>query len=313
MKAVRRLVLSLGLIALAPAWVTWGQPSVSVLDFASGVRAAGLAGAFVGVADDEQALIYNPAGLALLDGLRAHARLESHLSAATVGSLMGAVPSFGAGLMFYSVGGLVQRDEQDQEGEPFGYGQLALSGAGALRLGSFIGLSSLKTLAVGLRVQVLTVNTLTAGSGLTFTLDPSVLWELGTAQLGPLNLSAIRLGAALDNLGPGLRYGNGHEESLNLGARLGASARWQALLLGVELGTAAGLSVGVEYELSLPNAGQLAVRTGVNTRNGLTFALGLGFRFQERFRVDYAFTSQAQLGGSHQLSVSLEFATGRLF
>ena len=305
-------------IMAAWGWTVLGQAQqptlVSLFDFGTSVRASGMGGAFAGLADDEQALIYNPAGLALLEGLYAHATLQSQLGQATLGGLVGALPSLGVGLQFYSVDGLVQRNDQDEEGATFGYGQLALMGAGAVRLGSFIGVPALKDLGVGLRIKFLSINTLAAGSGATFALDPSLLWDLGGMRAASLAISHLRLGLALDNLGPGIAYGSGHQESLGFGARLGASATIQdTVTVALELNLSNGLQLGGEYRLPLPGAGTLALRTGVHTGNGFTFNLGLGFLYQRLLRVDYAFSSHGQLFGSHQLAVSVAFGGIRLF
>ncbi len=304
MRATTGLILIL-LVALAGQVPASAQATsaMTVFDLAWGVRASGMGGAFAGLADDEQAVMFNPAGLALLDGIHAHGVLESHLGVATVGSLMGALPSFGGGLAFYNVGGLVQRDENDDEGDPFGYGQTAVLGAGAIRLGSFIRASALEDLALGLRFKFLSVNTLEGGSGATFALDPSVLWELG--RLAGV-LEGVRFGLALDNLGPGLSYGSGHEEALPLVLRVGSSFRIEPVTTALEFNTSDGLHWGAEYAVPVSGAGELALRTGFFTRNGVTFALGLGFTFQQNFRVDYAFTT-LPLGGAHRLALSLVF------
>lgn len=274
--------------------------AVTVLDFLQGVRAAGMAGAFAGLADDEQALFYNPAGLALLEGLHGHAVLGRRWGAATTGSLLGAMPALGAGLVFYGVGGLTQRDASDQEGEAFGYGQFALLGAGALRLGSFLDQPALAELALGLRLRFLRVNTLAPGSGSSFALDPSLLWAPG--RLGPLE--GARVGLSLDNLGPGLRYGSGRRESLTLGVRLGTSFRLRGVVASLELASADGLHVGAEYALPPLPTGRLTLRAGLATRHGLTVTVGLGFTFQERLRLDYAFVS-GPFAGTHRLAFSL--------
>lgn len=307
------IVIFLGLWS-APLALAQQTALVSLLDFATSVRATGMGGAFAGLADDEQALLYNPAGLALLEQLHGSAMLESRLSSSTVGALMGALPAFGVGLQFYGVDGLLQRDEQDQAGEAFAYGQFALLGAGAIRLGSFIGVPFLRTLGIGLRVKFLSVNTLANGSGSTFTLDPSVLWEIGDLRLGPLSLQALRVGFALDNLGPEMTYGSGYKESLTSSVRLGGSVVLQRLITAsLEFNSSDGFHLGGEYTLPINTIGTLALRAGFYTGNGFTFSLGLGFTYQQLLRVDYAFSSHAQLGGSHQLAVTVSYDVGRLF
>jgi len=288
------------------------QQLVSLFDFGDSVRATGMGGGFAGLADDEQALLYNPAGLALLSQLYAHATFQSHLSISSVSGLMSAIPSFGLGLQLFDVGGLTQFDDNDNEGPPFSYGQFSLLGAAAFRLGALIGVPSLRELGLGLRFKFLSVNTLAAGSGATFALDPSVLWELGQLRIGSISIQSIRVGATLDNLGPGITYGSGYQESLGLGVRVGASASIQGSLIAtLELNTYSGLHLGGEYRIPVQNTGTVFVRTGVSTQNTFTFHLGLGFLYQRLVRVDYAFSSHGQLFGSHQLAVAVAFPFGR--
>ena len=76
------------IIALT-AMVVFAAPAVSaqtdedpvgtgaLFDIGMGARALGMGGAFVAVADDANALYYNPAGLALIEGDRKSTRLNS--------------------------------------------------------------------------------------------------------------------------------------------------------------------------------------------------------------------------------------------
>jgi len=94
---------------------------------------------------------------------------------------------------------------------------------------------------------------------------------------------------------------------------LGVSARVQdAVTTSFEFNSADGLHLG--GETTFPVAlGTLAVRAGLQTLNGFTVNLGLGYRYQKLFRIDYAFSSHARLGGSHMLALSLAYNVGRLF
>lgn len=295
----------------------WAQPQnqlISLFDFGTTVRATGMGGAFAGLADDAQAILYNPAGLGLLERLHANATAQSHLGQSSITGLMAAMPSLGLGIQLYDVGGLVQRNDNDDEGAAFSYGQFAFLGAGALRLGSLIGVPSLNGLSFGLRFKFLSVNTLAAGSGSTFALDPSMLWEIGDMNVAGLAVSGIRVGATIDNLGTGITYGSGYQESLAMSARIGVSVVVQSsTVVGLEFNTATGLHVGGEHQLPIRGAGTLSIRSGINTANGFTFNLGLGFLYQQLVRVDYAFASHGQLFGSHQLAVAVAYNIGRLF
>ncbi len=312
-----RSLIILLLVTLSVSVGVWAQPQnqlISLFDFGTTVRATGMGGAFAGLADDAQAIIYNPAGLGLIERLHANATVQSHLGQSSISGLIAAIPSLGVGLQLYSVDGLVQRTIDDQAGAAFSYGQFAFLGAGAFRLGALIGVPSLRTLSFGLRFKFLSVNTLSAGNGSSFALDPSMLWEMGGANIAGLSISAIRLGATVDNLGTGITYGSGYQEALGIGARVGISAVVQSsTVVGLEFNTADGLHLGGEHRLPIQNAGTLSIRTGLSTANGFTFNFGLGFLYQQLIRVDYAFASHGQLFGSHQLAVAVAYNLGQLF
>ncbi|MFO8034307.1 MAG: hypothetical protein R6U88_03975, partial [Candidatus Bipolaricaulota bacterium] len=85
MRALLALLLVLGLSASAFAYHGVGMP----FELAGSARAIGLGGAFLAVADDEWATLYNPAGLAGLAhwGVTGtHARQFGDVSVTTVGA-----------------------------------------------------------------------------------------------------------------------------------------------------------------------------------------------------------------------------------
>ena len=301
-KSRKSKVLVLGVLVGLLLWVAVSARAqlISLFDLGMGVRPAGMGEAFTGLADDENALFYNPAGLALLTKISMNTLYESHFGASDYLTAAFGGPSFGAGLLFFNFRAMARRDAQDQEVGTFGYSHFALIGALGMR--GLPGLRTLENLALGLKLKFYRVNTLAEGSGTGLALDPSFMLTL--RDVGPAK--DLRLGAMIENLlSLGVRYGNNRVERWRLGLRFGVSAN----LLGrfktaVDL-SAGGLHLGSEVPVST-DFGQLFVRLGALTRGGLSLSVGLGFEFRS-FRVDYAFIAHPQLTDSHRLSIAFEF------
>jgi hypothetical protein len=168
------------------------RPLVTVFDIGAGVRPVSLGEAFTGLADDEYALFYNPAGLATLTGGRASILYQSHFGASTYLSAFGSFGSIGGGLIFFDFGQVPCltaqnqpcKDAQGKTIESFGYSSFALTaGWGAMmRSLPFVGTLVPEGLALGLRIRFVSITSFdpvqfqTLGiSG--FALDPSFLWS----------------------------------------------------------------------------------------------------------------------------------------
>jgi hypothetical protein len=209
------------------------RPLVTVFDIGAGVRPVSLGEAFTGLADDEYALFYNPAGLATLTGGRASILYQSHFGASTYLSAFGSFGSIGGGLIFFDFGQVPCltaqnqpcKDAQGKTIESFGYSSFALTaGWGAMmRSLPFVGTLVPEGLALGLRIKFVSITSFDPvkfqSLGISgFALDPSFLWELGA--VGPL--SRVRVGLVLENL-LGLAFGAAAEENFPIGLRLGVS------------------------------------------------------------------------------------------
>ncbi|MCL6643302.1 MAG: hypothetical protein K6T71_08330, partial [Candidatus Bipolaricaulota bacterium] len=101
---MRRTFWLLGVAITILGVVGQARPLVTVFDIGAGVRPVGLGEAFTGLADDEYALFYNPAGLATLTGGRASILYQSHFGASTYLSAFGSFGNFGGGLIFFDFG-----------------------------------------------------------------------------------------------------------------------------------------------------------------------------------------------------------------
>ena len=103
-----------------------GQGLPNPFDVGLGVRAMGFGGAYTALAQGTEALLYNPAGLAYLPGIRADSSYSMPMGLYSVAWLAGAMPNFGAGLAYLSAGGIT-----DPQGDPLTFSHLgAVVGAG---------------------------------------------------------------------------------------------------------------------------------------------------------------------------------------
>jgi len=287
-----------GLLLLVPVSAT--AQLISLFDVGMGVRPAGMGEAFTGLADDENALFYNPAALALLEKFSGNTLYESHFGASDYLTAALGGPSFGAGLLFFNFRSMARRDAQDQEVGTFGYSNFALIGAFGMR--GLAGLRALENLALGLKLKFYRANTLAEGSGSGLALDPSFMLTLGDIGLA----KDLRVGAMIENiLSLGVRYGSGHVERWGFGLRLGVSATLLERFKAAADLSPGGLHLGGEVPIST-GFGQLLLRAGVLTRGGLSLSMGFGVKFGN-FRVDYAYIAHPRLPDSQRLSIAFEF------
>ncbi len=314
---MRRAFWLLGLTLIGLGGVGQARPLVTVFDIGAGVRPVSLGEAFTGLADDEYALFYNPAGLALLTGGRASLLYQSHFGASTYLSALGSFGNIGGGLIFFDFGQVPCltaqnqpcKDAQGKTISSFGYSSFALAVGWGAPMRSLPFLSNLpQGLALGLRVKFVSITSFDPvkfqSLGISgFVFDPSLLWELGA--FGPVE--AVRVGVVLENL-LGLAFGASAEENFPMGLRLGASARALDLVtVSADLSLNDGFHLGAEYTLTkLGPLESLSIRAGMLTRTGLGVSVGLGVVFGT-LQIDYAFLFHPDFEGSHWLSASFRF------
>lgn len=308
-----RALLALLILALLPLTLTAeAQSLIGVFDLGMGARPLAMGGAFTALADDENALLYNPAGLAALDGFHFGTLFESRFGRVGDGSLAAVGPHVGGSLFFLNVGGIPRTDETGQSQGTFDYGNFGLIAGAGYRLSDLFG--SELPLALGAQLKLFSTSAPPAGSGITFALAPSLLLDLRRPNVGFLELRALRVGLTLQNLiGLSLCYGSGHCEPWALGARLGLSADLSNdLTLALDLETSGDVHFGGEWHLQRADLLRmgleaLAVRLGaMTTGNVFSFTAGFGVVYQN-FSLDYAFISHPQLGGSHRFSLGAHF------
>jgi len=292
------LVVGLGGVSAA------GQAAISVLDIEPGVRALGIGGAAVALADGPETLFYNAAGLAELSGIGFTSSYTSHLGVAGYSALGLAARNWGVGLLMLNSGNIPGYDADGDPADNLSYGNSAvLLGFGVdPRQLPFIPKLPIDFRAGGCFKYLSVANGPTTGSG--FALDLAYHMDFPDIRLGPIALGDLGLGVTATNVLGGLSY-DGHNESFPMGLRLGGAARILGMvLLTTDIELAGGFHLGAEYRPIEP----VAVRAGMLTEGGVTsLTFGLGY-FIEGFIIDYAYVSHPFLRGSHRLSLTIDFS-----
>lgn len=266
-----------------------------------------MAGAYTALADDVNAIHYNPAGLSVLSRREVGATHAEWLLDSKFDAVAYAHPtrlgSFGFGLTRLSTGRQEARDAGGRLVGEIGASDSAYSLAYGRAMGA--GLPGGRT-SLGGSVKFLE-SRIGGDSASTVAVDLGVVHSLRAAPLS--------LGAAVLNLGRGMRFLS-QTDALPLTLSVGASYRLAGgLTLAVDARHEPNarrneVGIGTEYAV----LARLAMRAGYSTdavasADGAPLS-GLGGGFGLRFglyRADYTLTPFGALGNAHRLSLGAKF------
>ena len=281
-----------------------GTTTAQFLRLGVGARAIGMGEAYSTLADDGNAIYWNPAALTQIKGTAVtfmHALYLESISFdfAGYGQRVGN-HAIGAGVQYLSAGKLPETDMTGAETGSISPSDMAASVGGAYRFGG-------DRFAVGvagkyIRSQVVTSAQTFAG-------------DIGIHSL-KLFGSKFRASVVASNFGGKLKFDQ-DSESLPLlikaGASYGITKTWDlAFEEGFPKDDQPYSALGTEYRMPVGNSYTFSGRAGMNTRtlgevSGLSgISMGFGIAFKS-LSADYAFVPIGELGITHGLSMTFSF------
>ncbi len=297
------------LLILAILSFSQGKYAGEPFSFGAGARGGGIGGAMAAVTDGVASLLWNPAGLSGISGKELmFTHMSSFSGLLSTDNFLGGVRrgdwSFAAGISLLSSSGLTRTEYDTVSGRivpvgEFGYRVTSL----------FLGFSKGM---VGVTVKALqeAIDTITAiGIGM----DVGIQKKAG----------ALSFGAVIHDLtATPIVWSTGRKEFVLPNLRLGAAYTYRALtsvaeaeirVEGMNASATFGLGavsidphIGIELKIGqkIFNEGDyFSIRAGID-RTIPTF--GAGFRTKWA-TIDYAFITHSVLGGSHRMSITVNF------
>ncbi|HCC46557.1 MAG TPA: hypothetical protein DEQ38_00320 [Elusimicrobia bacterium] len=314
MNKASRAFLAAWVYSLAAGSVFAAGPGTSAANFLKipvGARETALGGAFTAVADNPNAIFYNPGGLGLLAAPELSYAYNNYLPGISQQWLAFARParygSWGLGLNYLNVSAFDSYDAADNRtGSVSAYDAAVFLGWGGKAETS---LPLLASAGYGAALKYIR-QSLDGRSASGFAADAGLLLSPGVRGL-KLGLGVENaVSSRLDFIGSGARPARKFKTGASYYMRgHPISALFSADLNFPEDGPSY-LSAGIENTLY----GLLSLRAGYSSfgdlSSGLNFGLGLGLpsRGGRELRLDYAYGSTYDLGNVHKLAVSCRFA-----
>jgi hypothetical protein len=282
-----------------------GTSAFSFLKINVGGRAVGMGGAFTGLADDESALYYNPAGLVAFEQQRFIAEYHNYFAGLQSGFAGYVHPlsesrAYGIQVSYLNYGEFTQTDRMGNVEGTFGGSDLMLAGTFALRRNH--------ELMVGVTAKFI-YERIQDYSATGLAVDLGVRYMTDRSRYGG-GLLIQNLGTQLSSLGEGEKSGLPTLLRAGLSARPPGLNMVLATDLIVPFDNDIDFALGAEYFKFKP----LYLRMGWNSFGsnyrtdysdnglaGLSFGVGVDYR---SLQFSYAFTPAADLGDSHRVTIT---------
>ncbi len=313
---MKRLSLAALLCALAgPARAQFtssynGTTTAEFLNLGVGARAVAMGQAFSAAADDATALYWNPAALTNVKGgqvtlMHAAYVASSYFDYGAVAKNLGSYGAVGAGLQYFSLGGVNGTDASGNSIGVSGPYDLAASLGYAYRFTSPD--NPLEGFSIGASGKLVQQKIVTSESA--FAADVGVL--------SPAYLKdSLRFAFTVLNAGPAVSF-DAVSDPMPLTLKVGSAYKilpgWLATLdIAAPRGGNPYAGVGTEYEILNDGSWTMAARGGYNSQtlgsisgfSGASMGFGLGYKAGS---FDYAFVPMGGLGQAHRFSVNFRF------
>jgi len=298
------VLLSSTLFLLLVVLVSGEQYSnvASIFDLGMGARPLAMGGAFVGLADDGNALFYNSAGLAWLHGLSILSSYEARPGTASYGNLSGSFSHVGFGIHYFDFGDVPETDEFGNIIGTFSYRNYALIAGAGMRAADLPFLDQMplaENLGFGIGVKFLKISTLDPGSGSGVAFDLPLLFRSESPSPRAPIITSYGFGVVIENLiGLPIKYESGHQENWPRRLVVGTSLELlDQVILAMDVTSEKSVRLGMEWT-PIP---AVSFRTGLKYEDIWMWSLGMGARFRN-FTFDYAIATHpylnSQLRGS---------------
>lgn len=288
-----------------------GTSSFSFLKINVSARPVAMGGAFTGLADDESALYYNPAGIALLENDRYLLGYHDYFAGMQSGFIGYVHPLdythvIGIYASYLNYGEMIEADENGNSLGTFGGGDMLIGLTYARNMSSRLQLGATAKFIYE-KIQNYTA------TGLAFDLGVRLTSDRGRLAGG---LMIQNLGTQFSSLGQDDSY------SLPLTVRLGVSAkpRGMDIILASDLikprDNDLQLALGADYFHFDPfmirvgwNSNGSEYKTSINDDSWAGVSLGFGFKIKElgplgKAQLSYSYTPAADLGSSHRITLT---------
>ena len=274
-------------------------------------RSSAMAGSFVAVENDVNSIFYNPAGLATLTSPKASVGFFKYLLDINSGNAAYSQKYkdygyFGAGVRYVNYGSFDKFDDEYNNIGTFNASDLAF----------YLGYANNYKDKISYGVNLKFIYSSYAEYKST-----AVAADIGVLYRVPENRFSV--GASLLNAGAQLSTYSGTREDLPLDLRIGFSKQLEYLPLTFNLGFSKlnestdkffdrlkNVIIGGEFNLSeffdlrigYNNLQRQDLKTGTTIGIG-GFSAGLGFKYENKYTVDYSFNSLGKIGAAHRINI----------
>jgi hypothetical protein len=278
-----------------------GTTTGELLKIPTSARATGMGEAYTAAADDSSALAWNPAGLSFMQQKEAAFMHDSLIESVHLEHLAIAAPgdnySMGASMSYLGYGSIAGYDNNGASiGDQSAYSYIFSGG-----LSTFVH----ERLAVGVTGSVLRESLAGVSAG-TFAGNLGAMYGLASHPLG----GDYRLGMAVTNLGPGLKFDSERDplpQKISFGA---AAMHVKELPLNLTADVtkpndnSTYIGIGSEYWFKEIIALRLGYAGSNDQGKGLRLGMGLKLR---QFIFDYAYAGYGDFGATHWIELSLRW------